>query len=169
MKVLAIDPGYGRCGMAILERESGRDVLRHSECVETLAEEEFVDRLRVICEACTRLMEEFAPDAFAIEKLFFSANQKTAMRVAEVRGALINCATSFGIDVFEYTPAQVKSATAGSGRADKQQIAAVLRMVIKIDKEIRYDDEYDAIAVGVTHLAFSKPVLKNVVYHRETR
>ncbi|KKW17437.1 MAG: Crossover junction endodeoxyribonuclease RuvC [Candidatus Magasanikbacteria bacterium GW2011_GWA2_50_22] len=75
------------------------------------------------------------------------------MRVAEVRGALIQLATSLGIPVFEYTPGEIKSAAGGSGRADKQQIAKMLHALVKIEKEIKYDDEYDAIAVGVTHWA----------------
>jgi crossover junction endodeoxyribonuclease RuvC len=163
MKVLAIDPGYGRCGMAIVEREGGKDFLRYSDCVETAAGDDFVDRLGAITNACAQLIKEFAPDCLAIEKLYFEKNQKTAMRVAEVRGALINCATSHDVAVFEYTPGQVKSATTGSGRADKRQIAAVLHMLIKIEKPIKHDDEYDAIAIGITHLAVARPHIRAIV------
>ena len=89
----------------------------------------------------------------AIEKLYFATNQKTAMQVAEVRGALIALATQHHLPVFEYTPMQVKSASAGWGRADKVAVARMLHALLKIEKEIRHDDEYDAIAIGVTHLA----------------
>ncbi|HEV3244759.1 MAG TPA: crossover junction endodeoxyribonuclease RuvC [Candidatus Paceibacterota bacterium] len=154
MKVLGIDPGYGRCGMAIVEREGGKDRLLFSDCVETKTGDEFAGRLFEIIERCAKLIKQHQPDCLAIEKLYFSSNQKTAMRVSEARGALIECATEHGIAVFEYTPAQIKSATSGSGRADKKQIAAMLHLLIKIEKEIRYDDEYDAIAVAVAHLAF---------------
>ncbi len=155
MRVLGIDPGYGRCGMAIVERgPGGKDILIYSDCVETSAQSEFTERLGTVATECGRLIEKFTPDEMAIEKLFFSGNQKTAMRVAEVRGALIQSATSYGIKVAEYTPAQIKNAAGGWGGADKQQVITMLRMLVTIDKKIKYDDEYDAIAVGVTHLAF---------------
>lgn len=156
MRVLGIDPGYGRCGMAVLERESGKDTLIASECVETDAADEFVTRLSAITRRCADLIVKHEPDAFAIEKLYFNANQKTAMRVAEARGALIECATEHGVRVFEYTPAQIKSATSGFGRADKKQIAAMLHLLIKIEKIIRRDDEYDAIAVALAHASMSR-------------
>jgi crossover junction endodeoxyribonuclease RuvC len=141
--------------MAIVERDStGKDVLVFSECVETTAKSEFTERLAAVADECGRLIEKFAPDAMAIEKLFFSGNQKTAMHVAEVRGALIQSATARGLAVAEYTPAQIKNAAGGWGGADKQQVITMLGMLMKIDKQIKYDDEYDAIAVGVTHLAF---------------
>jgi crossover junction endodeoxyribonuclease RuvC len=154
LRVLSIDPGYGRCGMAIVERTpDGKDALLFSECVETSAKADFTDRMDTISTECARLLQKFAPDHVAIEKLFFSGNQKTAMRVSEVRGALIQTATSHGIPVSEYTPAQIKNAAGGWGGADKKQVITMLRLLMRIDKEIQYDDEYDAIAVGVTHLA----------------
>ncbi|KKW19313.1 MAG: Crossover junction endodeoxyribonuclease RuvC [Parcubacteria group bacterium GW2011_GWA2_51_10] len=153
MRILAIDPGYGRCGMAILEREDRKDILVYSGCLETDAKVDFPLRLAAVAAECSRLIEKYAPAALAIEKLYFSANKKTAMRVSEVRGALIGSAAERGIPVFEYTPGEIKSATAGSGSADKTQIAKMLHALVKIEKKIKYDDEYDAIAVGVTHLA----------------
>jgi crossover junction endodeoxyribonuclease RuvC len=159
MRVLGIDPGYGRCGMAVVERESGKDTLIASECVETKASSEFVLRLSEVTGMCAKFIVEYRPDALAIEKLFFSANQKTAMRVAEARGALIECATEHGIEVFEYTPAQIKNATSGFGKADKKQIAAMLHLLIRIEKSIRHDDEYDAIAIALAHLSFTRTML----------
>jgi crossover junction endodeoxyribonuclease RuvC len=156
MKVLGIDPGYGRCGMAIVVRENGNDSLVHSECVETSADADFTTRLSEVVGASERLLKAHAPDCFAIEKLYFNNNQKTAMRVAEVRGALIQSASNFGVPVFEYTPGQVKSATAGHGGADKKEVAAMLTLLLKISKKIQHDDEYDAIAIGVTHLAMAR-------------
>lgn len=159
MRVLAIDPGYGRCGVAIVQRDGIKDVLIYSDCIETSAETEFTERLNAVVRACERLVELHAPDCIAMEKLFFSKNQKTAMRVAEVRGALLSLAGSTAIPVFEYSPGEVKSAAAGSGSADKAQVAKMLHALVKIDKAIRHDDEYDAIAIGVTHLALARSAL----------
>lgn len=154
MKVLAIDPGYGRCGVAVLEREPGeKETLLYSACIETSAKANFPERLGVVAGECARLAKKYKPDAVALEKLYFSTNQKTAMRVSEVRGALIQVATGLGIPVSEYTPGEIKSAAGGHGGAGKQQVAKMLHALIKIEKEIKHDDEYDAIAVGVTYLA----------------
>jgi crossover junction endodeoxyribonuclease RuvC len=142
--------------MAVVEREDGKDSLIFSGCVETETADEFTARLSMIVRQCAKLIEKYKPAALAIEKLFFNANQKTAMRVAEARGAIISCATEHGVEVFEYTPAQVKSATSGSGRADKKQVAAMLHLLIKIDKDIRHDDEYDAIAIALAHLSYAR-------------
>lgn len=153
MRVLAIDPGYGRCGMAVIEKNNGREILIHSLCVETHSKDEFPERMARITNQCAVLIDTYSPQAIALEKLYFAKNQKTAMRVAEVRGALINTAENRRLPVFEYTPAQVKNAAAGWGGADKRAVATMLRSLMKIEKEILLDDEYDAIAIGVTHLA----------------
>lgn len=156
MKVLAIDPGYGRCGIAVVEKKNGKEVLLYSECIETSAKKEFPERLNTVVSECATLMARHKPNAMALEKLFFTKNQKTAMRVAEVRGALIAESARRKVPVFEYTPNEVKSAVTSFGRAGKQDVAAMLRVLLKVEKNIKYDDEWDAIAVAVTHLARSK-------------
>lgn len=162
MRVLAIDPGYGRCGVALLERppaqagQGGKDALLYSDCIETPASMDFAQRLNTVASECRRLMREHAPDCLAMEKLFFAKNQKTAMRVAEVRGAILTLAGEHALPVFEYSPSEVKSAAAGHGSADKKQIIKMIHALVKIMKPIRLDDEYDAIAVGVTHLAMHR-------------
>lgn len=154
MKVLGIDPGFGRCGVAIINKPSGgKETLIYSDCIETSREDAFEERLAVVADVCSHLINEHNPNCVVLEKLFFTTNQKTAMRVAEVRGAILNTAIVANVPVYEYTPMQVKSAVAGDGRADKRQISRMLHMLIRIDKKIRYDDEYDAIAIGITHLA----------------
>lgn len=156
MKVLSIDPGYGRCGIALLEKERGVERVIYSTCIETSPGRTFPERLAEVVDACVILIRKHQPSAIALEKLFFNSNQKTALHVAEVRGAIIYAAASAKLRVFEYTPAQVKSATTGWGRSDKTAVARMLKAVLKLEKEIKHDDEFDAIAVGVTHLAHSR-------------
>jgi len=153
MKVLAIDPGYERCGVAVIERTGRKEQLLYSDCIQTSKELPFHERLSIIASECGRLIGEYAPTAVAIEKLYFNANKKTAMAVSEVRGALINTALERRLVVSEYTPSQIKVAVTGYGNADKKQIILMVQKLIKIEKEIRFDDEYDAIAIGITHLA----------------
>lgn len=156
MRVLAIDPGFARCGVAVLEKENGKESLLFSDCIETTSKTPFEERLSAVADGCDRLIAGYKPDAIAIEKLFFNTNQKTAMQVAEVRGAILHVASSRSVPTFEYTPMQVKSATTGSGRADKKQIIAMIHLLLPIQKKIAHDDEYDAIAIGITHCAHAR-------------
>jgi len=153
MRVLAIDPGFGRCGVAVVEKENGKEKVIYSDCIETSASLLFPERLAAVADACERVIREAKPQCMAIERLYFSTNQKTAMQVAEVRGALIALAARYSLPVSEYTPGEVKSAAAGWGGADKKQVIKMLHALVKIEKEIKHDDEYDAIAIGITHLA----------------
>ncbi len=156
MRVFAIDPGYGRCGVAVLERTGAKDSLIYSACIETSAENSFEERLSIVARECERLIEVHSPGSIALEKLFFSKNRTTAMKVAEVRGAILALAGSRQLGINEYAPSEVKSAVAGYGAADKKQIARMIHLLVKIDKLIRHDDEYDAIAIGLTHLASAR-------------
>ena len=153
MTILSIDPGYERVGIAILEKTSngsGGEELIYSDCFKTSKELSFIERLELVGQEVERVIEKYKPEGFAIEKLFFNTNQKTATNVSEVRGALIYIALKNKLKVFEYTPLQIKVAVAGDGHGDKQQVVAMVKNLIKIEKEIKYDDEYDAIAVGLT-------------------
>lgn len=156
MRVLAIDPGYERCGVAILERTGGRDTLIFSDCLQTSPRAPFPERLHSIAKRCSELIGSYTPDALALEQLYFNTNQKTAMGVAEVRGSLLFAAVSGGLAIHEYTPGQVKAAITSHGRADKRQVTDMVKRLVKIEKDIRYDDEYDAIAIGIAHLAHMK-------------
>lgn len=156
MRVLAIDPGYGRCGVAVLEKSSGKEKYLYSDCIETSSKARFEERLDAVVREIEQLIVKHRPDAVALEKLFFNQNRTTAMHVAEVRGAIIRSATASNVSVAEYGPSEIKSATTGYGKADKKQITQMLRLLLNIEKPIRHDDEYDAIAVGVTHLAHAR-------------
>jgi crossover junction endodeoxyribonuclease RuvC len=158
MRVLAIDPGYGRCGVAVVEKENGKDAYIYSDCIETSAKTPFEERLGHVASEVERLIATYSPHAVALEKLFFNTNAKTAMHVAEVRGAIIRAAQGAGVPIREYTPGEIKSATAGHGRADKKEVTRMIHLLLKIDKPIKLDDEYDAIAVGITHLAHARNI-----------
>ncbi len=153
MRVIAIDPGYDRCGVAILERAAKGEALLFSTCVTTSKEKPFIERLGEAVGAVKRLISAHRPSEMALEKLFFNKNQKTAMMVAEVRGALIELARGNDLPVSEYTPGEIKVAVTGDGRADKRRVARMTQVLLKLDGHKRLDDEYDAMAVGITHLS----------------
>ena len=153
MKVLAIDPGYERIGIAVIEKVNGKEKLIFSSTFKTLKKDKFIDRMFQIGQEIEKIIEKYHPEFFAIEKLFFNTNQKTATNVSEIRGALIYLALRNNLKVFEYTPLQIKVAVTGQGRADKKQVMFMIERLIKIENEIKYDDEYDAIACGLTFFA----------------
>lgn len=153
MRVLAIDPGFGRCGVAVLEGNASRSTLLYSSCVETNAKEGFSARLLVVAKEVLRLVHEHVPDTIALEELYFTNNAKTALRVAEVRGMLIYIAAAQEIPLVEYNPLRVKIALTGQGRASKEQVTKMVEKLVKLPSKKMLDDEYDAIALGLTALA----------------
>lgn len=153
MKIIAIDPGYERMGVAILEKTAGKEVLLFSECFKTLATESAEERLRLIGAEISSLIKKHQPETLAIETLFFKANAKTAMKVSEARGVMLYEAAKNKLTVAEFTPLQIKVAVTGYGKSEKAQVTAMVKKLIKIDRPIKYDDEYDAIAVGLTFFA----------------
>ncbi len=152
MKILGIDPGFGRVGVAVIEGKKGITTLIYSTCIQTDPKTSFPLRLDYLCSEIKVIIKEWQPEQLAIEKLFFTSNQKTAMQVSEARGAIISTCTGLGLSVHEYTPLQIKVATTGYGRATKAQIADMIGRLIKLDSKPKHDDEYDAIATGLTHL-----------------
>ncbi len=160
MRILGIDPGFERLGIAILEKnkDSRQEVVLYSECFKTPAELEFSERLFLIGQEVKKVIKKFKPDVLAVETLFLNTNQKTVMRVAEVRGVIIYTAAGAGLKVLEISPLQVKMAVTGYGRSDKEQIKRMLKMLIGVDGTTKSDDELDAIAVALT--AFTYKTLK---------
>jgi len=156
MKVIAIDPGYERMGVAIIEKTSREEVLLFSECFKTSSKIPHAERLKLIGEEIEKLIKKYKPEAMAIETLFFKNNQKTGMLVAEARGVMLYVASTLGISVKEFSPMAIKIAVTGYGNSDKEQVTCMVEKLIKIKTKIKYDDEYDAIAVGLTYFASVK-------------
>jgi len=157
MKILSIDPGFERVGAAVIESESNKkNTLLYSDCFKTSAKIPFHERLTLIGDEIERLIKKYKPQALAIEKLYFTNNQKTVMGVSEARGVIIYSASRNGLNIFEYTPPQIKIAVTGYGRADKKMVINMVFRLIKIEKPTSSDDELDAIAIGLTCLAHEK-------------
>lgn len=152
MRILAIDPGYDRLGIAVVEGNSSRPTLVWSDCVipDDGAPEQ---RLARVSEAITHAITTYAPDALGIETLFFSVNKKTALGVAQARGAILALAGLASLPVIECSPQQVKLAVTGYGGADKKAVATMIPQLLTLSAKKRLDDEFDAIAVGITALA----------------
>ena len=166
MKIIAIDPGYERLGVAILEKNPyEKEKVIFSECFKTSAKDNFNIRLREVGKHMREVIEKYKPEALAIETLYFTTNQKTAIAVAEARGVILYEAALEELSIYEYTPLQIKIAVTGYGRSDKKGVISMVRKLVDIEEKGRVskdgtrpdfaksDDEFDAIAIGLCCLA----------------
>ncbi len=153
MRVLGIDPGFDRLGLAVLEGDPSKPTVVWSECAMP-AKGAPEARLAEVHAAVAEAISLYNPEKISIETLFFSTNKKTALGVAEARGAILAAAGAASIRVQEFSPAQVKLAVTGHGAADKAAIARMIPHLIALDpSKKRLDDELDAIAVAIAGLA----------------
>ncbi|KKU70320.1 MAG: Crossover junction endodeoxyribonuclease RuvC [Parcubacteria group bacterium GW2011_GWA2_47_21] len=159
MRIIAIDPGYGRMGAAVLEGNRTKYELLHSECFITDKSLPQSQRLAALSEKLSLLIKKFSPEILALEALLWSSNQKTAIKVAEVRGIILAAAGLANIPVKEFNPLVIKVAVTGYGRSDKRQVGEMVRKLLKMKGGAkRFDDEYDALAIALTCLATENPL-----------
>lgn len=156
MKIIGIDPGIERIGIAVIERIAGKETFLFSECFKTSAKLSHIERLHLLGDEVARVISEWNPDAMAIEKLFFETNTKTAMTVAEARGVILYEGAQARLVVHEYTPLEIKAAVTGYGKSDKRAIMDMVPRLIKLPTRPMIDDEVDAIAVALTAFAYTK-------------
>ena len=150
MRILGIDPGYERVGIAIVEKNNQKETLVYSSCFKTDPKLFFNERLLLIGKEINSVCEKYSPSLLSIETLIFNTNQKTALRVSEARGVIVYEAKRNNLEVYEYTPLQIKNAITGYGRADKKQVDLMTRQLISIPNNVKQDDEIDAIAAALT-------------------
>ena len=168
MIILGIDPGFERLGVAVLEKNKNerKEKVLFSTCFHTSAKLEFSERLLLIGKEVRNIIKKFKPEILAIETLFLTTNQKTVMHVAEARGVIVYEAICAGLRIFEASPPQIKIATTGYGKANKEQVIKMVKILVDIDnKKTRpndhsvgreSDDELDAIAIALTAFACIK-------------
>lgn len=152
MVVLGIDPGLATVGYGVVECDENIKLsLLDYGTILTLPKDRFPIRLRQIANGITQLIEQFKPDSIAFEELFFNKNVKTAINVAQARGAAVAAAAAATDELYEYTPLQIKQAVAGYGRADKNQIQLMIKRIFSLKTIPKPDDAADAVAVAVCH------------------
>ena len=151
MIVLGIDPGYAIVGYGVLKSEGSRLSAVDYGRITTGADTPFPKRLLAIHEELNELMARHKPDCVAVEQLYVNTNTKTAISVAQSRGAILLTAAVRGAPIYEYTPLQVKMAVTGYGQAEKQQIQYMVKILLNLSAEIKSDDTADALAVAICH------------------
>lgn len=152
MRVLGIDPGLATVGYGVIDFIGNREIkLVDFGIIDTKPNVPFPRRLKQIYDGIARLIDIFAPEAVAFEELFFNKNVKTAIDVAQARGAALVSAYNKTSELYEYTPLQIKQAITGYGRAEKIQIQMMVKTLCGLKEVPKPDDAADAVAVAICH------------------
>ncbi len=154
MRVLGVDPGSRVCGYGVLESRNGELIHIESGCIVPSASLLFPQRLKAIYEGLREVIIRSSPDEISIEQLFFAKNAKTALKLGEARGVGLLAAAVSGIPVHEYTPAEIKLALTGRGRASKLEVKEIVSRILGI-LEWKRSDVTDAIAIALCHINLS--------------
>ncbi|MDD2502806.1 MAG: crossover junction endodeoxyribonuclease RuvC [Clostridia bacterium] len=156
MIILGVDPGMAILGYGVIESLNYDMKLLDYGAVTTSSAMDTPKRLLKIFVSMEELIQKYSPDAIAYEELFFNQNVKTALTVGHARGVAVLAGARQGIDLFEYTPLQVKQAVVGYGRADKQQVQSMVKLLLHLNDIPRPDDAADALAVAICHTHSSR-------------
>ena len=151
MVILGIDPGIAIVGWGVLEYSGAKFKVLDFGSIQTPSAMSTEDRLCAIFDSIKIIIEKYKPEQMAIEELFWNTNQKTGIRVSEARGVILLCARRMGLNIFEYTPLQVKQAVVGYGRAEKKQVIAMVTSLLNLSKPPKPDDTADALAIAICH------------------
>lgn len=156
MYILGVDPGFGRLGYGIIEYRNNKYRAVEYGCITTPTKERLSLRLKKIDEDLKEILSRYKIDAAAVETLYFNTNITTGIQVAEARGVILCALENAGVEVNEYTPLQVKQALVGYGRADKKQVMAMVKEMLKLEKMPKLDDTTDALAIAICHANSNK-------------
>ena len=151
MLILGIDPGTAITGYGLIRVEGNHFQVLEYNCIRTAAKTPLYIRLKEVYEAISALIQKHNPNHFAIEELFFNKNVRTALTVAQSRGVAMLAAANAGIEVYEYTPLQVKQSVVGYGRAEKSQVQAMVKAILNLKETPKPDDVADALAIAICH------------------
>ena len=155
MRILGIDPGYAIVGYGVVDYNANRFSVVGYGAVTTKAGTRFSRRLQDIYDDMITLIEKYRPDHLSIERLYFNTNTTTAIDVAQARGVILLAAEKCGVEVFEYTPLQVKQSVTGYGKAEKRQVMEMVKNLLNLNSIPKPDDTADALALAICHGHYS--------------
>jgi crossover junction endodeoxyribonuclease RuvC len=161
MRILGIDPGYAIMGWGVIEKKGSSFFPVAYGSIETEKETPMPERLKHLYASLMDIISEYDPEEVSIEELYFNNNAKTAIFVGQARGVALLACTNSGLDIFEYTPLQIKTAMTGFGRAEKKQIQAMVKMILNLEAIPKPDDTADALAAAICH-AYSGEMKKKM-------
>ncbi|RQD77492.1 MAG: crossover junction endodeoxyribonuclease RuvC [Candidatus Syntrophonatronum acetioxidans] len=163
MIILGIDPGLALTGYGIIKEKTGKMEEITYGCIRTRAEDSRAQRLLNIYRDLEEIITKFNPDSVAVEEIFFNKNSRSAFLVGEARGAALLAAAQSNLEAFEYTPLQVKQSVVGYGRATKNQVMEMVKILLNLKKPVKPDDAADALAVAICHLHSHKLKMRGLL------
>jgi len=150
MLVLGVDPGSLATGYGLVEKKENRLIFVEAGKISFPYSLPFNERIHKIFESLLEIIQTYQPKEMSIEDVFFAKNVKSALKIGHVRGAALVAAIQCGVKVFEYTPLQIKQSVVGYGRATKEQVRAMVKLILKVDTQFSLDTA-DALAVAICH------------------
>jgi len=165
VRVLGIDCGSERTGYGVIESDGQKHRMIASGVIRTSPKWPFERRLKEIAGGLRGLLREFAPESAAVEEVFYSANVKTALKLAHVRGVALLSIAEAGVALAEYSPLEVKMSVVGYGRAEKSQVQLMVRSLLQLPEAVASEDAADALAIAIchaTHEATSRRLAREV-------
>ena len=151
MVILGLDPGTAIVGFGVVQANHGAFASMAYGAIRTEAGLPLSQRLEIIYNDLCIMLDQFKPDAAAIEELFFNTNLTTGISVAHARGILLLACRQKGVPIYEYTPSQVKQSVVGYGRAEKKRMMEMVKRLLNLEKIPRPDDAADALAIALCH------------------
>ncbi|MFH2012487.1 MAG: crossover junction endodeoxyribonuclease RuvC [Pseudomonadota bacterium] len=151
MRILGVDPGNSITGYGIIEELRGSLIHVHNGCISSSLNSSFPYCLKKIYTDLEKVISDYSPDVMVIENLFFHKNVKTALKLGHARGVAILTALNAGLDVYEYSPMEIKQAVVGYGRATKNQIQTMVKQLLNLPETVPFDPS-DALAVAICHI-----------------
>jgi crossover junction endodeoxyribonuclease RuvC len=155
MLVLGVDPGSRVTGYGLVEKKDRQLVCLHFGTVAPPAHLPFYERIHEIFRAMSGIMERYSPTEMAVEDIFFHKNLQSSLKIGHARGAVLIAGVQCGIRIFEYSPLEIKKSVVGYGRATKEQVRAMIQIMLKLKNPLPLDAS-DALATAVCHLNWSR-------------
>jgi len=155
MIVLGVDPGIALTGWSIIKKENKPQLISYG-CIKTTKNLSQSKRFLQIYQELEKIIKKYQPQTLCLEKLFFNINVKTALAVSEARGVIKICAILNNLSITEFTPLQIKNCITGYGRAEKKQIQAMVKSLLKLKKIPKPDDAADAVATALTYCFYNQ-------------
>ncbi|MBW1797541.1 MAG: crossover junction endodeoxyribonuclease RuvC [Deltaproteobacteria bacterium] len=151
MLVLGVDPGSHVTGYGLVEKKNNQLICIHSGQVTSSAKIPFYDRIHKIFKAMAEIMERYRPEEMSIEDVFYAKNIQSSLKLGHARGAVLIAAVQCGVRIFEYTPLEIKKSVVGYGRATKEQVNSMVRIILNLKTTPKLDTS-DALAAAICHI-----------------
>ena len=155
MIVLGVDPGSRVTGYGIVERRNNHIFFVHSGNIRSSGKIPFYDRIHHIFQSMVKLMEDYHPQEMAIEDMFYAKNVQSSLKLGHARGAALIAAVQCGLQIFEYSPLEIKKSVVGYGRASKEQVRSMVQIILKLKGPLQLDTS-DALAAAICHLNWAR-------------